>query len=158
MKLVKLFFALFVVVLLSCSNDDSSDKGNLKGEDATKGLDASKAIAEEAAKALVGKWQLVREGDRDFSASGTYLEFDANKNVVCEFGVGKEEYQKNSYTVEYEDDWTAVEKNLKGHIKFPWSETENRFICSYEGNQLELVPDCGVYYFMDPTMYFEKVK
>ena len=159
MKLGKLVFALFAVVLLSCSKEDLSDKGNQQEVDEiTKALVESDAVADVVAKALVGKWQLVREGDRDFSASGTYLEFDANKNVVCEFGVGTESYQKNSYTVEFEDDWTAVVNKVQGHLKFPLNEAENRFICSFDGGQLVLLPDCGLIYFMDPTKYFVKVK
>lgn len=155
MKLEKFVFALFAVAFLSCSSDDLSDKEDLQIVDE---ITKTNTIADEVAKALIGKWQLVREGDKDFSTSGIYIEFDAEKNVICEYSVGTENYHKVSNNVIFEDDWTSTENKLTGHIDFPLSIEETRFLCSVEGEQLVLLPDCGMYYVMDPTKYFVKVK
>jgi hypothetical protein len=106
-------------------------------------------------QSLAGRWELTRQG-KDEGPWNIFVEFGADKTVVCEYNVGSSDYKKTTNTVEFEDDWTIEENKLMGHLRFPFCG-ENRFGCCVEGNQMILEPDEGCVYFTDPTKYFIKV-
>lgn len=149
MKLGKFFLVLFALALFSCSGNDVTDIE-------TDAQDATRAVKDNVIPSVTGRWQLVRQGELDLQAAGIFVEFDAKGYVTCEYGVGSENYKKDIYGVNLEDDWIMADKKLSGHLKFPLCG-ENRFLGSIEGNQLVLLPDEGAYYIMDPTKYFVKV-
>lgn len=156
MKLGKFFLLLFAAILFSCSGNDMAEVGDIVSEKRDSS-DAKQIIRETVVPSLTGKWQLVRQGELDCQASGIYVEFDDNGNVICEYGVGSDNYKKELYVVKMEYDWASVGHKVTGHISFPLCG-EGRFLCSVEDNQLVLLPDEGVFYIMDPTKYFVKVK
>lgn len=143
---------LWLGMFCACSNDDY-------------GL-----ITKEAQTSIIGKWNLIRNGNIEIESSTEFVEFCKNGIVRYEFGVGTDNYRLIESQLEFEDDWAysynnEIVKGIYGHIHFMIygsglnGDEPNIFLCHIIGNdELVLMPDEGDMYIMDPTMYYIRVK
>lgn len=165
MKLNQFVFApLLLIGVLSCSDDIPLDEGRViintdqtdNNSGGEKGDSSVVQVSSEVvAQYLAGQWELIRQGNIE-GPWNIFIEFRADKEVVCEYNVGASDYKKTTCSVEYENDWTMEENKLTGHLLIPFCG-ENRFNCCIEGNKMILAPADGVVNMMDPTKYLIKV-
>lgn len=120
-------------------------------------------------KLIIGKWKQVRQGNIDMTDRNIILHFRNDGKVEYSFNLhaNGETNTSNPKVSSYvfEDDWNYDEgrKVLEGHLSFLMHEelgtnVPDRFRARVDRDRLVLTPDMGIYYFVDPTMYFERTK
>ena len=118
---------------------------------------------------ILGKWKEMRQGNIDMRQNDMILNFRSDGKVVFSYmsydanGQAKQSEKESAYT--FEDDWhyNGDGKVMKGHLSFLMYEelgykVADRFLVLLDGDQLVLLPDMGIVYVVDPTMYFERFK
>ena len=167
--LVMLIFSLW---LGACSHDDDGFIDDLTGQ-SLKNMVSSETSEKyqfgTPMEEIIGKWKLTRQGTLDMSNSGTFLKFDKkNNNVIYDFQMelGEECHAHYESTYSFEDDWKQNEEDntLSGHVSFLMGgniespEEKDRLFCIFTGEHMILIPDMGYNYYLDPTMYFVRIK
>ena len=117
----------------------------------------------QAVVSIVGKWQLVKQGTIEISEKQTVLEFTPDGIVIYDNNTGTDRYSRIESERKFENDWAYDNQILTGHLQFMMMkelgpDQPDRLLCSLKGDEMTLLPDMGMYYLMDPTMCFVRIK
>ncbi len=117
----------------------------------------------QAVSSIVGKWQLVKQGITEINEKQTVLEFKSDGMVIYEAGIGTDHYSRVESERKFENDWTSDDQILTGHLQFMMInelglDQPDRLLCTLNGDKMILLPDMGISYLMDPTMFFIKIE
>lgn len=117
----------------------------------------------QAVASIVGKWQLVKQGTIEISEKQTVLEFMPEGMVIYDNNIGTDRNSRVRSERKFENDWIFDNQMLTGHLQFVMMkelgpDQPDRLLCTLKGDEMILLPDMGMYYLMNPTMYFVRIK